>query len=787
MTRKNVELMKEWAFHLGDVKGAENPDFDDEEWRLLDLPHDWSIEGQFLEFRDENWAQFQNLDYRIGYLPQGIGWYRKNFTISREYDDKIIKIQFDGVYRNSDVWINGHHLGHRPYGYISFYYDLTPYIKYGKNNVIVVKVNNTGVSSRWYAGSGIYRKVFLTICDSIHVDQWGTRWTTPRVSKENAIIKLDTTILNEQSSLVDNLDLITEIYDDDTLIVENVIQNISFQEKITQTQKMVLKNPKLWSPDHPHLYKIKTTLKKEDEILDEYFTPLGIRYFRFDPNEGFFLNDNNVKFKGVCLHHDNGCLGSKLYRSALRRKLKILQTMGCNAIRTSHNPPSQEMLDLCDEMGFLVMDEVFDEWTRNKTPEGYWKYFDEWYEQDVQDFVRRDRNHPSVIIWSCGNEVPEQKYPGGVEVLKKLLKVFKREDPTRPVTQGCNNMAEANEHGFAQLLDIAGYNYYGDRVTGPKWGEYAFRSMYDDEHERYPDRILIGSENCSAFLTRGVYHHPIAMNRWGKSKDDYYCSAYDITSEVPLMNLMTRPYVCGMFTWEGFDYIGEPTPYKWPARSSYFGIVDLCGFPKDTYYLYKSQWTDEPMIHILPHWNWNEGENIEVWIYTNCESAELFLNGVSLGEESFLEDFDDVLHIVFNVQFKPGELRAVGKTKGEEIVSTSVLTAGPPHHISLEANKEIIEEEGDIIFIAASVCDKDRIIVPNSHNLILFKVNGLSEIIGLGNGNPISHEPFCDQQRHAFNGLALAVLKPKDGIGNIKIQATSAGLLSDTIKIKKII
>jgi beta-galactosidase len=786
MNREIIPLMKEWYFHRGDIATGQDPKLDDDEWRELDLPHDWTIEGRFIEHRNENWSRLENFDHRIGYLPQGIGWYRKHFTISDTNKEKQVKIQFDGVYRNAEVWINGEYLGCRPYGYSSFYYDLTPHIKFGKNNIIAVKVDNTGVSSRWYSGSGIYRKVFITLCDNIHVDQWGTYWTTPEITAEHAKVNLQTSLVRENENSAELIDLISEIYSGKDKVTEVITKQVEIKKTLTVSQEIIIKTPKLWSPDNPNMYLIKTKILNGSKVVDEYSTPLGIRTFRFEPERGFFLNKENIKMKGVCLHHDNGCLGAKIYHRAVERKLEILKEMGCNAIRTSHNPPSQELLELCDEMGFLVMDEVFDEWTRYKTPEGYWNYFKEWYEQDVRDFIRRDRNHPSIIIWSCGNEVPEQRFEDGLDVLRKLMKIFKEEDPTRPVTQGCNSMEEANKHGFAQLLDIPGYNYYGDRISGPAWADYPFRCKYDDEHETYPDRILLGSENVSALNTRGVYHDRDTMDiqRW--QRPDFHCSAYDIKTEVPLMVCMSRPYVCGMFTWEGFDYIGEPSPYPWPARSSQYGIFDLCGFPKDTYYLYKSQWVEKPLIHILPHWNWEEGEKIEVWVYSNCESAELFLNGESLGEYSFKEDFDDVLHLVWDVPFKAGELKAIGKTNGKEIISSTIQTTGFPNKICLQADRQKVSEGDELIHLTASVCDAKGNVIPNSHNLILFKVEGPGEVIGVGNGNPISHEPFVDQQRHVFNGLCLAVIKIKEGKGPIKIQATSAGLKLDAITIEKI-
>ncbi|MHA1339788.1 MAG: glycoside hydrolase family 2 TIM barrel-domain containing protein [Promethearchaeota archaeon] len=802
-----LNLEDEWLFHLGDIENGQDPKLNDEEWKEVEIPHDWSIEGKFKQIRDENWFFFQNLDHRIGYLPQGIGWYRKHIFIPKEYENKKIIILFDGIYRDSDVWINGAHLGHRMYGYISFYYDLTPHIKFGQENILAVRVDNKGVSSRWYSGSGIYRKVRLIIKDEINIAQWGIFAKTTEISNSNsAKINLRISINNQAEDFKDgklNKNILFassffpipfgKTYREIENLDLNSMEAVSKAEtkfplkygENTIEQNLNIKDPMLWSPDAPNLYIIKTELILDNKVIDEEYTKFGIRTFKFDPNEGFFLNGKNYKFKGVCLHHDNGPLGSKIYVRAVERKLEIMKEMGCNTIRTSHNPPSEELLDLCDLMGFLVMDEAFDEWTIPKTPYGYTRVFEQDYEKDVTDFVRRDRNHPSVIIWSCGNEVPEQKYKDKLDVLKKLLDVFHREDPTRPVTQGCNMIKYANETGFADMLDIVGYNYYGDRVIGI--GDNIFKCMYDLEHEKYPNRVMIGSENCSALNTRGVYHFPLVYTREGKKHEDYHCSSYDVTSEIPLLILKTRPYVCGMFTWEGFDYIGEPSPYNWPARSSQFGLVDLCGFPKDNYYLYKSQWTSEPMIHVFPHWNWKKGMKIPVWVYTNCDEAELFLNGKSLGKKSLNdEEYNDVLHLEWEVDYEPGELKAIGIINGKNVCSKVVKTAKEPSKIKLSVDRNKIHKHRDLAYIKVEILDEDGVFMPTAENLINFTIKGPGKIIGVGNGNPISHELFVDEQRHAFNGLCLAIISSIDEEGIIEVKATSPYLKSDTIKIEVI-
>lgn len=775
MSRIIVFLKKDWEFHLGDVQNGQAMNFETDFWENVSIPHDWSIEGPFKERRDENWGMMQSLDHRIGNLPQGIGWYRTSLFIPKEYSNKIIYIQFEGVYRNSDVWINEKHLGNRPYGYSTFYYDLTPHLKFGEFNILAVRVNNVGVSSRWYAGSGIYRKVSLILMDKIHIAHWGTYWTTPEATAEKATVNLRTWIINETGN-DSMIDLESQIFDHVTkTMVTSITTPVKLGKGKTEVfQQFVLNSPKLWSPETPHLYQIKSTIIVRSEVLDEYWTPLGVRSFRFDPDQGFFLNNVNMKFRGVCLHHDNGCLGAREFPRAIQRKLEILKSFGCNAIRTSHNPPSLELLEMCDEMGFMVMDEAFDEWKDAKTPFGYWHNFDEWYERDVTDFVRRDRNHPCVIMWSCGNEVHEQTHKSGVEILKKLLTVFHREDPSRPVTQGGNQMEQGNETGFAELLDIAGYNYCGDRVV--KMETQSFLCGYDVDHQKYPKRIMIGSENVSALTTRGVYHFPIARDSQDK-RDDFHCNSYDTKTELTLLVMKTRPYVTGCFIWEGFDYLGEPTPYNWPTRSSQYGIVDTCGFPKDLYYLYQSQWLKTPMIHIVPaNWNWHPGMTIPVWVYTNCESVELFLNGKSLGEQKQTDLEFDQLYMIYDVIWEAGALVAIGKVNGQQVVKDQVITTQQPHHLKLSADRNTVHSDGDLVYITVSVHDIADRQIPDAHNLVNFHIKGPGKIVGVDNGNPLSHEPFMDRQIHVFNGLALVVIETTEGSGEIEIKVASAHL-----------
>lgn len=783
----------EWSFHLGDAPGAEQPGFEDERWRVVELPHDWSIEGQFRQFRDEYFAGFQNLDHRVGYLPQGVGWYRKTFHAPRAWAGRSVYLQFDGVYRNAAIWINGEHLGRRPYGYSSFQYELTPHLRLGERNVVAVRVDNAGVSSRWYAGSGIYRPVRLLVTAPLHVAQWGTCVTTPEVSPARARVHVETTIINADEPAPTPAPnpgacvLVSEIFRAGRRVAEGHVDVKLQGRQVGVIQDLEVPAPALWSPTEPALYDLRTTILVDDAPVDVYHTPFGIRTFHFDPAEGFFLNGRSTKFRGVCLHHDNGCLGAKVYPRAVERKLEILRGMGCNAIRTSHNPPSQEFLACCDRMGFMVMDEAFDEWTCPKTPHGYTRHFEAWHERDLVDFIHRDRNHPSVILWSCGNEVPEQAFSQGdrgVEILERLLAIFHREDPTRPVTQGCNRIDDANRTGFAARLDVVGYNYRGDDVVGGVSESEPFTCRYDQEHARYPDRVMIGSENCSAFNTRGVYTYPVPLARWQKERPDGTCTSYDITSEIPLIILATRPYVCGYFAWEGFDYLGEPTPYRWPARSSQFGIVDLCGFPKDSYFLHQSMWTKAPMVHLVPqNWNFHPGMTIPVWAYSNCERVELFLNGQSLGARR-MDEYDDLAHVFWDVPYEPGVLRAEAWANGAVVATQEVATAGPPHHLAVTVDRDAMPAHPrEIAHVAVSVRDADDRVVPAASTLVTFTVAGPGVIIGVGNGNPVSHEPFCDQQRHCFNGWCLAVVKATGAPGRLRVSAHAPMLAGTAVTV----
>jgi beta-galactosidase len=771
---------KEWKFNLGDISNAKDSSFDDSKWRTLNLPHDWSVEG---EFNEKNPATPGG-----GALPGGIGWYRKTFTLPETEKDKSVFIDFDGVYRNSEVWINGHYLGLRPYGYSSFRYELTSFLNFGnKKNIIAVKVDNSKQpNSRWYSGSGIYRNVWLVSTGKVYVDHWGTYITTPEIKEKEAKINMLTKVRNSTNS-DQQIKLNTVIYDTAGNEVCKITstQLIPKDSVIEIAQQTTIQSPCLWSVETPCLYKVSSEIESNSTITDEYTTTFGIRNFVFDRNKGFSLNGKSIKIKGVCDHHDLGCLGAAINTRAIERQLEILKAMGCNAIRTSHNPPAPELLDLCDKMGFIVMDEAFDMWKLQKTPFDYHQDWDQWHKRDLEDMVLRDRTHPSIIIWSIGNEIVEQwnSKSGGDTIAKELRAIVKKLD-NRPITSACNNSKPDNPIILSNALDLTGINY-----AQKDWPNFL---------EKYPGRTFIGSETTSALETRGHYDMPSdSIRRWPIAWDklfttgnkDFTCSAYDncsapwgSTHEESWKLIKKYPFLSGMFIWTGFDYIGEPTPYPWPAKSSYFGIIDLAGFPKDVYYMYQSEWTSKPVLHVFPHWNWKEGTTIDIWAYTNCQEVELFLNGKSLGTK---RKSGEDLHLIWRIKYTPGTLKAVARTNEKEVLTQEIKTAGKPAKIILSADRNNINADGnDLAYITAKIVDNNGVMVPDANNLIKFKLSGNASIIGVDNGNPVSHEPFKADYRQAFNGLCLAVIQAKDKSGQIELTAASEGLPAASIIIQ---
>lgn len=780
-TRVTQNFNSHWNFKLDSVNDYSSAT-SFAGWRNLNLPHDWSVELPFDKTSPTGTGG--------GALRGGMGWYSKTFTVPATDKGKQISILFEGVYCRSTIYLNGKKVGYRPSGYISFSYDITPYLQFGKPNTLVVKVNNNQQpNSRWYSGSGIYRNVWLIKTNNTHIDTWGTYVTTPDVNTARATVKLQTTIADVPTT--GNIILATKIVDAKNAVVATA----SSKATAVTTQEFTVNKPMLWSLENPSLYKAITTVTQNGKTIDEYSTTFGIRYFKFDAANGFFLNDKYVKIRGVCNHHDLGCLGTAFNLRAAERQIEILKSMGCNAIRTSHNPPAPGLLDLCDKHGMLVMDEAFDMWEKEKNPFDYHLEFNEWSKTDLETQVKRDRNHPSVIIWSMGNEIYEQWWKDGEarseEILKSLHETIMNLDNTRP-TVTANNYTDARNRllkpGIAELV---GYNYH--------------QEQWSDVMQKWPGKPFIVTESVSALQTRGHYDMPSdSIRRWPVKWDkpltegnpDTTCSSYEncsapwgSTHEETIKVFEKEKHIAGMFIWTGFDYIGEPTPYDWPARSSYFGIMDLAGFPKDCYYLYKSIWTNEPVLHIFPHWNeqagpngWKKGDSVDVWVYyNNADKVELFVNGKSLGTK---EKKNDDLHIMWRVQYEPGSIKAVSIKNGKTILTEQINTAGPAYKIELVPDHKTIKANGeDLSFVTINVLDKNNNLVPDASNLIQFEISGSGFIAGVDNGSETSMESFKDNKRKAFNGKALVVLQNNGKKGAITLKATSVSLQNASVTI----
>ncbi len=756
-----------WLFLLADSAQMSDADYQDSWWRRLDVPHDWAIEGDFYVSNPSGASG--------GALPGGVGWYRKHFSINQEsITNNRYFLEFDGVYMNSTVYVNGQKAGFRPYGYSSFEYDITPYVHEG-DNVVAVRVDNSDQpNSRWYSGCGIYRHVWLTKTHPIHVRHWG-------VYVHDGKVEVDYENPTRQKVTVKNM-----LLDADGKVVARSTGQSSYLSPLTSHLKK-------WSCEDPYIYKVRTQLIAGGKVVDEVETTTGFRDFRFDAKTGFWLNGQNFKLNGVCEHHDFGCLGAALHEDALHRKLLKLKAMGVNAIRSSHNPPAPELLNMCDTMGLIVMDESFDMWRRRKTQNDYARFFDEWHERDLTDLVVRDRNHPSVLMWSIGNEVLEQWSSAEADTLtleqanlilnaghdastlakdgelsvqslltQHLADIIKRYDTSRPITAGCNE-PDPNNHLFKSgAIDLVGFNYHHQWVK--------------DVPKNFPDKPFIFSESVSALQTRGYYLMPsdsiiVAPKEWWMPYTDpsYMCSAYDnmhaswsSTHEQTWDVVKHSPYVGGQFIWTGFDYIGEPTPYGFPARSSYFGIIDLAGFPKDSYYLYQSEWTQKPVLHLFPHWNWLPGQTVDMWCYYNhADEVELFINGKSQGTRT--KDAH-TYHVMWRVAYEPGEVRAVARKDGKVVREQTIRTAGQPDHIRLS-----VDYQGrDLCFVCADVVDQDGRLCPWAEDQISFSVDGDASILATDNGCQTSMERFTSPQRRAFFGKCLVVVK---GHGTLKAQS----------------
>lgn len=777
--RSRADFTEDWKFQLGDNELRSRPDFDDSDWRNLNLPHDWSIEG---EFSEENPTKVNG-----GALPAGIGWYRKRFQLDPSLQNKQLFIDFDGVYRNSEVWINGHYLGKRAFGYASFRYDLTPFLNSGDTmNVLAVRVDNSAQpNSRWYTGSGIYRNVWLVATSTIHIDHWGTFVTTPEVSNGSATVNMEVKIRNK-SKQKQNIHVETELFDaKGKKVATSKIDQISIDSLASLNQQIQVKSPELWSVGNPVLYKAITSVFANGELTDQYETPFGIRYFKFDPAKGFFLNGQPLKILGVNNHHDLGALGAAVNVRAMERQLEILKEMGCNAIRTSHNPPAPELLDLCDRMGFIVMDEIFDSWAVKKMDFDYHVDWEQWHVRDLSDMVLRDRNHPSVFMWSIGNEIREQFDSTGIRIGKELVGIVKKMDTSRPVTCGLTEQDPAKNYIYqSKALDLISFNYK--------------HLQYLDFPKNFPGECLLAAENMSAFATRGHYDMPSDSVRiWPQAytlplvaNPDFTASSYDnchalwgATHEETWKVIKNNDFISGMFVWSGFDFLGEPEPYKWPARSSYYGIIDLCGFPKDIFYFYQSEWTEKPVLHLFPHWNWKEGQLVDVWAYyNNADEVELFLNGVSQGVRS---KTSDQFHAMWRIKYQPGIIKAISRKEGKTVLEKEINTAGEPAKIELTADRTNLKADGkDLSFITVKVLDEAGNMVPDAANLINFKVSGNGFVAGVDNGLQTSMEPFKANYRKAFNGMCLLIVQTDKKPGNIQVEATSEGLIKTELKLE---
>ncbi|PTT00261.1 glycoside hydrolase family 2 [Pedobacter sp. HMWF019] len=778
--RITEDFNSDWKFNLGEQQKAYTVDYIDNNWRALNLPHDWSIEGTF--------SNDHPATVGGGALPGGIGWYRKKFTVPRSSKGKYMAIDFEGVYRNSEVWINGHFLGKRPNGYISFRYELSPFLNYGGQNIIAVRVDNSKQpNSRWYSGSGIYRNVKLLTLNPVHIDYCGTVVTTPDVDSLKATIKLE---VNVKSPVKPPQQAVIEIriFDHEQRLVGSYTQTAGLKKNTNVHAEIKLLNPRLWSDTSPYLYTVKTQVLLKGKVIDNYDTPLGIRTFSFDANRGFILNGKVLKIRGVCNHHDLGALGAAFNLRAAERQLEILKAMGCNGIRTSHNPPAPGLLDLCDKMGFIVMDEAFDLWAKKKTNFDYHLDWEKWHRKDLEDQIIRDRNHPSVFIWSIGNEIQEQWGTGadttGRVIARELARFVRNLDTSRPVTTANNDVNLYNNLIQSGAMDLIGYNYNYE-----KWKDF---------HKTYPGKKLIATETVSALQTRGHYDMPFDSVRiwpvaWDKplltGNPDFSCSAYDncyapwgSSHEQTLMAFENNPAVSGMFVWTGFDYLGEPTPYVWPARSSYFGIIDLAGFPKDVYYLYKSIWTNTPVLHVFPHWNWHKGQLVDILVYYNqADEVELYLNGRSLGKKN--KQGQD-MKIAWKVKYEPGILRAVSRKDGKIVLEQTIKTAGKAAKLLLVADRNQIHSDGkDLSFVTVKVTDIEGNVIPDANQVISFKLDGDAYIEGLDNGSPTNHESFKSNVHSAFNGLVMAIIKAGNTSSKLKLTASSKGLESGTVEI----
>lgn len=788
--RSEQSLEKGWKFTKGEVSGAEQPDFNDSRWESVTVPHDWAIYGPFDVNNDlQNVAVTQNFETqaslktgRTGGLPYvGIGWYRTTFESEPGKNTTLV---FDGAMSEARVYVNGKEACFWPCGYNSFHCDVTGLVNPdGRNNVLAVRLENRPQSSRWYPGAGIYRHVRVVSTEKIHVPVWGTQITTPHVKDDYASVCLRTTILNSGKTL---LTVATDIIDSEGNVVASKTNKGYINHGQPFTQNFTVNSPKLWSPESPVLYKAVSKIYSSDTLLDTYTTRFGIRTIEYVADKGFYLNGKHRKFQGVCNHHDLGPLGAAINVSALRHQLRLLKDMGCDAIRTAHNMPAPELVSLCDEMGFMMMLEPFDEWDIAKCDNGYHRYFGEWAEKDMVNMLHQYRNNPCVVMWSIGNEVPTQWSADGYKVAKFLQDICHREDPTRPVTCGMDQVQSVLGNGFAAMLDIPGFNYRAH--------------MYDEAYERLPQNIVLGSETSSTVSSRGVYKFP-AERKAGAMYDDHQSSSYDLEycswSNIPDIDFARaddHEWTIGQFVWTGFDYLGEPSPYDtnaWPNHSSMFGIIDLASIPKDRYYLYRSVWNkDAETLHILPHWNWKgrEGQKVPVFVYTNYPSAELFINGKSYGRQTKHKngDVENRYRLMWHdAVYEPGEVKVVAyDADGKAVAEKTVRTAGKPHHIELTTDYPTLKADGkDLAYVTLRIVDKDGNLCPTDGRLVNFKVKGAGKYRASANGDPTCLDLFHLPRMHAFSGMLTVIVQSGEESGEIELQASAKGIKAGKIKI----
>lgn len=758
-------------------------------WEKVTIPHDWAIKGPFREENDLQTVQVKEdgehkasvRSGRTGGLPYiGVGWYRLHLNFQKQDKGKKFYLEFDGAMSHAKVYVNNQLAGQWPYGYASFHINITPFIQFGKDNVIAVRLENHPESSRWYPGAGLYRNVRLVETNALRIAPWGSFITTPLISKDKALVRIETNIETDEKTIQD-IQLETIIYNQ---YHQEVGENLITQKvKKVNTQEITITEPQSWSADDPVLYYAISTLRKGNEVVDQYKTTFGIRSVNFSPLKGMLVNGKPVKLKGVCLHDDLGPLGMAINRSVLRYRLKLLKEMGCNAIRGTHNPHAPEFLDLCDEMGFYYIDEAFDEWKAEKVKNGYHLLFDQWAKKDLEAMIQRDRNHPALIMYSIGNEVKEQNQKDGCLAARYLTKICHQMDSTRPVTAGFNNMNAAIKNGLANAVDIPGWNYKPE--------------FYSKLHQQYPQWVIYGSETVSTVSSRGAFKLPAdtaVMKVWSDNQSSAYDLEYCSWSQLPDMEWRNEEndFVAGEFVWTGFDYLGEPTPYSsnWPSRSSYFGIIDLCGIPKDRYYLYQSHWSDQKVLHVLPHWNWEgrEGKNVPVFVYTNYSSAEVFINGKSFGKKTFdKERLLDRYRLRWeNTIYEPGELKVVAyDSEGRVAETKTIKTAGPPSQIILSANQTNLLANGDdIAMVTVTVADKDGNTCPLSDELIRFEVTGAGRFRAAGNGDPTDLTSFEIPEKKVFYGRSMVYIQSNQEPGTISLKASGKNLKSCYLQIK---